>query len=102
MAGANRRRQPRLTVPEAPGAAEISRVPVLLPLPLPGPLDYRVPDDVLVRPGDLVLIPLGRREVLGVVWDGAADAEVPDQRLRPLEPIPDAPPMRTDLRRLVD
>ena len=34
-----------------------------------GPLDYRVPLDVPVEPGSVVVAPLGPRQVLGVVWD---------------------------------
>ena len=55
-----------------------------------------------VAPGDLVLVPLNRREEVGVVWDGPPDAAVGDNRLRPISARVDAPPMRADLRRLVD
>ncbi len=78
------------------------RVPVLLPYPFPGPFDYRVPRELDPRPGDVVLVPLNRREEVGVVWDGAADFSVGDNRLRPIAAIVDAPPMRQDIRRLVD
>jgi primosomal protein N' (replication factor Y) len=43
----------------------VKRVPVLLPYPLPGPFDYRVPADVDAKPGDVVLAPLNAREDLG-------------------------------------
>ena len=39
--------------------------------PFPGPFDYRVPPDCDPHPGDVVLVPLNRREELGVVWDAA-------------------------------
>ncbi len=77
-------------------------VPVLLPYPLRGPFDYRVPPGIEVAPGDLVLVPLGRREEVGVVWDGPPEGNVGDNRIRPLSGVIDAPPMRADLRRLVD
>ncbi len=104
MAGANRR-QRRLPVdddrvagpPPAP-----RRVPVLLPLPLASAFDYRVPDGITAEPGDLVLVPLGRREVVGVVWDSPPDEAVGDNRLRPLAAVVEGPAMRADLRRLVD
>jgi primosomal protein N' (replication factor Y) len=54
------------------------------------------------RPGDIVMVPLNRRSEIGVVWDGEADGGVGDNRLRPIDAILDAPPMRADLRRLVD
>ncbi len=76
--------------------------PVLLPYPLPGAFDYRVPHGMEVAPGDLVIVPLGRREEIGVVWDGPPDGAVGDNRIRPISSLVDGPAMRADLRRLVD
>ncbi|MBV9537953.1 MAG: primosomal protein N' [Acidisphaera sp.] len=79
------------------------RVPVLLPYPLAGAFDYRVPSGMEVAPGDLVLVPLNRREEVGVVWDGAAEGAVGENRLRPISAkVEGAPPMRADLRGLLD
>ncbi|MBV9249788.1 MAG: primosomal protein N', partial [Acetobacteraceae bacterium] len=80
----------------------VQRVPVLLPYPFPGPFDYRVPPDLNPQPGDVVLVPLNRREEVGVVWDSPADDAVPDHKLKPLIGILDSPPMRAPLRRFVD
>ncbi len=107
MAGVTRRRrrQPAFETPDIlpseppPG---VRRVAVLLPYPFAGPFDYRVPDGMEPQPGDMVLVPLNRRETVGVVWDGPADHGVGDNRLRPLSGLIDGPPMRADLRRLVD
>ena len=82
--------------------APVRRVPVLLAYPFPGPFDYAVPDGLEPRPGDVVLVPLNRREEIGVVWDGPNDASVPDSKLKPLISIVDTPPMAEPLRRLVD
>jgi primosomal protein N' (replication factor Y) len=104
MAGTNRkhrqesgRQEPLFEARPAAG-----RVPVLLPYPFAGPFDYRVPPGMEVAPGDLVLVPLNRRAEVGVVWDGPPDAAVGDNRLRPISARIDGPPMRPDLRRLVD
>jgi primosomal protein N' (replication factor Y) len=78
------------------------RVPVLLPYPFAGPFDYRLPIGMTLEPGDIVQVPLNRREEIGVVWDGEADGAVGDNRLRPVSARLDAPPMRKDLRALVD
>jgi primosomal protein N' (replication factor Y) len=78
------------------------RVPVLLPYPFAGPFDYRVPAALDPQPGDVVLVPLNRRAEIGVVWDGGPDESVGDNRLRPIEALLPAPPMRDDIRRLVD
>ena len=80
----------------------VRRVPVLLPYPFPAPFDYAVPEGMDPRPGDVVLVPLNRREEVGVVWDGAPDASVPDHKLKPLISLVDTPPMAEPLRRLVD
>jgi primosomal protein N' (replication factor Y) len=93
----------------------------MLPYPFPGPFDYRVPAELDVRPGDVVLVPLNRREEIGVVWDprvkrptgsspvagssGASsdpDGGVPERKLKPLIAVLDTPPMREELRRFVD
>ena len=34
-----------------------------------GALDYRAPDGLKLSPGDIVRVPLGPREILGVVWE---------------------------------
>ena len=49
-----------------------------------------------------MLVPLNRREELGVVWDAPPDDAVPDRKLKPLIGMVDTPPMRPALRRLVD
>jgi primosomal protein N' (replication factor Y) len=79
-----------------------TRVAVLLPYPFPGPFDYRVPSGLLVKPGDVVLVPLNRREEVGVIWDDAPDRRVPERKLKLLIGVLDAPPMREPLRRFVD
>ena len=98
-----KRRQDRLfdDSAAAPRPA-VARVPVLLPYPFAGPFDYRVPREMEVAPGDLVLVPLNRREEVGVVWDGPSDQAVGENRLRPISGCIDGPPMRADLRRLID
>jgi primosomal protein N' (replication factor Y) len=100
MAGTDRRRRPEGGLPG--GQEKPGRVPVLLPYPFPGPFDYRVPPGLNPRPGDLVVVPLNRRDEVGVVWDGPTDATLDDTRLRPVSAVIDGPPLRQDLRRLVE
>ncbi len=78
------------------------RIPVLLPYPFAGPLDYAVPDGIALAPGDVVSVTLNRREAWGVAWDGAPDKTVPDARLKPVAARLDVPPMGEALRRFVD
>src|ERR1700759_5482938 len=84
------------------GSRDVKRVPVMLPYPFPGPFDYRVPPDLAPAPGDVVLVPVNRREEVGVVWDTCAGDAVPDGKLKPLTGLIDTPPMRPALRRFVD
>jgi primosomal protein N' (replication factor Y) len=76
-----------------PGEAAM-RVPVMLPYPFQGPFDYRVPRGMQLAPGDIVQVPLNRREEIGVVWDGTPDNSVGDNRLRPVSAKLELPPMR--------
>ena len=64
--------------PSASGAESADAgdcVSVLLPLPLAGAYDYRAPTALGLSPGDFVVVPLGNREAVGVVW-GAGTGEV--------------------------
>jgi primosomal protein N' (replication factor Y) len=74
----------------------------MLPYPFPGPFDYSVPPDLDPRAGDVVLVPLNRREEVGVVWESSADEGVADRKLKPIAGIIDTPPMRPALRRFID
>ena len=68
------------------------RVSILLPLPLTGPYDYRVPEGLSLAPGDFVSVPLGKRERIGVVW-GAGSDEVDEARLKDVTARLDCVPM---------
>lgn len=76
-------------------------VPVLVPMPAERPYSYAVPDDMSVVPGSIVRVPLGPREVAGVVWDGACE-DIEAKRLRPVSQVFDCPPLHADMRRFVD
>ena len=57
------------------------RVAVLLPLPLAGPYDYRVPPDLAVAAGDFVEAPLGGRALAAFEMpSGLAAAAIADIR----------------------
>lgn len=83
----------------------MSRARVLLLNSALGPLDYRVPREMAVEPGSIVLAPLGPRQIAGVVWEPEkmpSDAEVGDNRLRNLVGVYDLPPIAAPLRRLIE
>ncbi|WP_428482784.1 primosomal protein N' [Pyruvatibacter mobilis] len=97
--------QPTLDMDLAPGQSPRT-TRVLLPLALPGAYDYLVPDDLDLRPGDFVRVPLGPREVTGVVWDPLPDTAeakpIDPARLKAVVSRFDAPPMPDMLRQFVD
>jgi primosomal protein N' (replication factor Y) len=78
-------------------------VEVLVPVALDHTYSYRVPDDLELRPGDLVGVPLGASETLGVVW--ATDATLNprlDNRLKDVEQKLEYPPLKPELRKFID
>jgi primosomal protein N' (replication factor Y) len=76
-------------------------VSVLLPLPLSGAYDYRVPKGAILEAGDFVTVPLGGRRLAGVVW-GPGSGSVAEARLKDAGgPLP-APPLPGVSRRFVD
>ncbi len=76
-------------------------VSVLLPQPLPEPFDYELPEGVDAPPGSFVVVPLGPREMIGVVW---GERKVPTNRkLKPvLEVITTAPPLPANMRSFIE
>ena len=78
-------------------------VDVLVPVALDQAYSYVVPPDMDVAPGDVVAVPLGTREALGVVW---AENETPnprlDNRLKDIAEKLDVPPLKGELRKFVD
>ena len=62
-----------------PGA----RVGVALPMPFDAPLDYLVPDGMVLAAGDFVTVELGTRQTVGVVW-GSGGQSVAQARLKAL------------------
>ena len=74
---------------------------VLVPMPAERPYTYAVPDGMTVVPGSIVQVPLGPREVAGVVWDADAGG-VDARKLRPISHVFDCPPLPDDMRRFID
>jgi primosomal protein N' (replication factor Y) len=95
-----------MPLPHTTTAAAINgeprRVQVLLPLPLPGVFDYRVPPDLEIEPGAFVSVPFGRREAIGVVWSEGCSGEVPDSRLKEVCDRLDVSALPESTRRFVD
>jgi primosomal protein N' (replication factor Y) len=78
-------------------------VDVLVPVALDRAYSYRVPRGLDLKVGDVVCVPLGPREVVGVVW---AENARPDprlhNRLKDVSEKLDVPALKPELRALVD
>ena len=74
---------------------------VLLPLALEGPYSYRIPVGMALALGDYVLVPLGPRSVIGVVWGLKGEAPS-DKTLRDVTERFDMPAMGEIHRKFVD
>ncbi|MEC9140016.1 MAG: primosomal protein N', partial [Pseudomonadota bacterium] len=76
-------------------------VSVLIPLALPGPYDYAVPEGLELVRGDFVRVPLGPRQVNGVVW-GPGAGDVAPAKLKSVLARLDAPALADPLMQFVD
>ena len=76
-------------------------VTVLLPLPLGNGYTYGIPDALDLGPGDIVSVPLGQRQVNGVVWDREPE-DVTPEKLKFISAKLDAPPLPRVSREFVD
>src|ERR1700757_551824 len=87
----------------SPATSAARVVDVLVPVALNQAYSYRVPRGMELKPGDVVCVPLGPREVIAVVW---AENNNPDprlhNRLKDVSEKLDVPPLRDELRKLVD
>ncbi len=77
-----------------------SIVSVLVPVAVAAPYTYRAPAGV--QPGDIVEVPLGTRDAVGVVWDDPPDPEIGHNRLRPIAGRFDVAPLPKEIRAFVD
>lgn len=90
---------------------DIERVRVQVQFPNPvGLLDYAVPDGLDVCEGDVVRVPLGNRQAVGVVWRRVAESSIAGDggedpldfnKLKPVAEVVDVPPLSAAMRRFV-
>src|ERR1700690_1473030 len=84
-------------------ASSTGAVDVLVPVALDRAYSYCVPRGLELKAGDVVCVPLGPREVVAVVW---AENANPDprlhNRLKGVGEKLDVPPLKQELRSLVD
>ncbi|MEM7214718.1 MAG: primosomal protein N' [Pseudomonadota bacterium] len=80
---------------------DVETVSVLLPIPTEGPYSYAVPEEMQLKPGDFVKVPLGSREVAAVVWDKQEDTVDP-KKLRTVTAKFDCPPLNPEMRQFIE
>ncbi|MGL4489858.1 MAG: primosomal protein N' [Rhizobiaceae bacterium] len=76
-------------------------VPVLVPMPAERGYSYALPEGMIAEPGAIVQVPLGPRQVFGVVWDGDGES-VDSKKLKSVSQIFDCPPLQADMRRFIE
>lgn len=72
---------------------------VALDVPLPGPFDYRT--QAILPVGTRVIVPFGRRKLVGVVVENVAEPSIDPAQIRDVEQVlEDLPPMPADWLRM--
>ncbi|ARP88098.1 primosomal protein N' [Bordetella genomosp. 9] len=93
MADADATQAPPPTLPQAAEAA-CRWVRVALDVPLPGPFDYR--HDCPLAPGTRVIVPFGRRRLVGVVVENPQTPSFDAAQIKPVEKVLDDLPAFPD------
>jgi primosomal protein N' (replication factor Y) len=78
-------------------------VDVLVPVALDHTYSYKVPRELALKPGDIVAVPLGARQAIGVIW--ADDVTIEPglhNRMKEVELKLDYPPLKPELRKFID
>lgn len=81
---------------------ETRRVRVLLPMSMGAAYDYGVPTGLSVEIGDFVKVPLGPREIIGVVWQEADDSTIDAARLKNVMEVLPVAPLPEGSRKFID
>ncbi len=87
-----------------PAAGPSTRVPVLLPVALDTTYDYKLPSGMPAPPGSFVMVPFGRQERLGVVWDAPTEGSgtVAEAKMKAIAEVLDVPPLPLIAMRFVE
>jgi primosomal protein N' (replication factor Y) len=74
---------------------------ILVPTATPRAFDYAVPEGMTLAPGDIVSVPLGKKQSLGVVW-GEGKADIDPKKIRPVAAIYEFSPLSKPMREFID
>jgi len=78
-----------------------TQVEVLLPAAVSHGFDYLVPAGMTLAAGDIVSVPFGRGQSLGVVW-GKGVAKLDPKKLKAVAALHDFPPLSDAMRQFID
>ena len=76
-------------------------VPVLVPMPAERAYSYALTEGVDAPVGAIVQIPLGPRQVFGVIWDGTPD-QIDSKKIKSITQVFDCPPLTADMRKFIE
>ena len=77
-------------------------VRIALDVPLPTLFDYTVAEGIAVAVGQRVLVPFGRKQMMGVMMECAVETELAAERIKPvLHVLDDVPPLSEELLKLL-
>jgi primosomal protein N' (replication factor Y) len=77
-------------------------VDVLVPVAVDSPYTYRIPEDVALKPGAIVAVPLGSRRVIGCVWPSGRARVPAGTKLKSISAPLDVPGFAPELVRFID
>ena len=73
-------------------------VRVALDVPLPTLFDYTVAEGIAVATGQRVIVPFGRRQMVGVVMECVAATDMAPERIKPVKQVlHDSAPLSAEL-----
>lgn len=75
---------------------------VIIPLPLSKAFSYEIADDIIVKEGSIVQVPVGNKSYVGVVWK-IDDTTINNSfEIKSIKRVYHLPPMNKNLRKLID
>ncbi len=92
-----------LFLKDNPLSGKMQIAQILCPMPVSRAYDYQIPADMQLSVGDYVLVPLGPRQVIGVVWSlDQADETLNPKKIKTILEKFTCPPMPADLHQLIE
>lgn len=73
---------------------------VLLPLPFNEPFDYKIEGEAVL--GELVRVPFGREDHVGVVWKKGKSSNLDESKIKPIMERINFPPLSAELRKFIE